>query len=174
MIGPIDRVKDFGVGWRRQIIQECNEKMQLGINFLDPTNKLSGMISEDQHEVERINKMKLQARWADLSNFMRTVVAQDYRGVELSDFVICYIDETTHMCGSYFELQKALTENKPYFLISPNGRAKLPTWLFGICDYLQVFDNVENVVDRLVQLNNGTVPLSEKWVFANKQVKIFE
>lgn len=170
LIGAIDRAKDVGRGWRQELIDLC-KKSGLRIKFLDPTRKITGFTSESIEERELILKMKSKGEWDKLRTFMRRIVREDHRCVDLSDFVIVYVDTEVHTCGSYFELQSALTEKKPYFIVADGGKKNIPAWLFGICDHRQFFSSVSEVVKSLVLLNNGDCPLSERWVLMRQQIK---
>ena len=169
LIGAIDCASDLGVGWRKKTISECKNN-NLDIKFLDPTHKVVGLLSETREEHKKIMSLKDNSQWDELSQLMRVIVRQDHRSVDLSDFVIFHVDSTVHHCGSYFEFQSALTQKKPYFIISEGGKKTLPSWMFGICDHNFVFDRVEDVIQYLVGLNNGSIPLSSRWVLFRKQI----
>ena len=40
----------------------------------------------------------------------------------------------------------------------------MPRWLFDVAELDLVFEDVEGVIDRLVLLNDGELPLSKEWV----------
>lgn len=170
LIGAIDAAVDHGKGWRSELIQTCREK-GLNIKFLDPTNKVTGLQEEVGDEQVRITNLKESCQWDELSELMETIVHEDDRCVDLSDFIIFYLDPTIHTCGSYFELQAALLEKKPYFLIVPQGKRHTPSWLFGVCNHQWIFDSISSVVEHLVLLNNGQIPLNKRWVLFRQQIK---
>lgn len=170
LIGAIDLTKDVGRGWRQELI-DCCKNRGLHIKFLDPTRKITGLTSESTEERELILKMKHEEEWDELRTFMRRIVREDHRCVDHSDFVIAHVDPEVHTCGSYFELQSALTEKKPYFIVVKGGKKNVPAWLFGICDHNQFFGSTKEVVDRLALINNGEYPLSERWVLMRQQIK---
>jgi len=171
LIGGIDFCDDQGRSWRRSLIKKCNTDYQLGIKFLDPTDKVDGLKQEIGSEQELIRNMKIEGKWDDLRLFMKKVIREDHRCIDYSDFVIVHIDVKTHTCGSYFELQSALTEKKPYFIIVEGGKAKTPSWLFGIVDHSYIFDNIEQVAYYLSSLSKGDIPLSDRWVLIREQLK---
>ena len=170
LIGAIDQACDLGSGWRKLFMDEC-KLSGLNIKFLDPTDKVTGLQSESQDEHKRIVMLKGQKRWDELSEFMYRIVREDHRSVDLSDFVVFYLDPSVHTCGSYFELQSALTEKKPYFIIVKGGKKNTPAWLFGICDHNQFFGSVESVVEKLASLDSGRSSLSDRWVLFRKQIR---
>ena len=149
LIGAIDFANDQGKSWRSEIVNSC-KKNGLKIKFLDPTNKITGLQKEVDEEHENISNLRQSQNWTKLSSFMKTIVREDHRSVDLSDFVIFYIDPSVHTCGSYFEFQSALTQKKPYFIICNGGKEKIPSWLYGICDHNFFFSSINEVVDAYV------------------------
>ena len=170
LMGAMDNAPDQGKGWRRWLIEECKAR-GLKIKFLDPTNKVSGLQSEVEEERKKIVTLKSQEKWDELAQMMKTVVRQDHSCIDFSDFVICYLDVSVHTCGSYFELQSALTEKKPYFIVVTGGKKLVPAWLFGVCDHRYFFDDLSQVVEYLSDLNAGNRELSDRWVLIRKQIK---
>lgn len=170
LVGAIDFCQNQGVDWRRSLIHQCNVECNLGIKFLDPTNKLDGLKSEVGSEQDHIKELKKAGQWDLLRDFMRTIVRQDHRCVDISDFIIMYINTKTHMCGSYFELQGALSQKKPYFIVVEGGKSNAPNWLFGIVDHSCIFDDIPSVVVRLRDIDNGC-PLSDRWVLIRDKLK---
>jgi hypothetical protein len=169
LIGAIDAATDQGCVWRQQIRQKSKAAL-LDIKYLDPTNKVAALKSEVMEEHDKVKKFKSNGKWDELSSFMETIVRQDHRCVDLSDFVIFYLDPSVHTCGSYFEFQSALTEKKPYFIIVPGGKANTPSWLFGICDHNNIYGTIDEVVDHLVALDSGTEKMSDRWVIFRKEI----
>jgi hypothetical protein len=125
----------------------------------------------EKEDHEKVILLKQQEDWVGLSNLMERIVRQDHRCVDLSDFMVFYLDPSIHTCGSYFELQSALTQKKPYFIVVPGGKIKTPSWLFGICDHENFYSSIEDVVKSLVLLNSGAQPMSDRWVLFRKQIK---
>jgi len=169
LVGSIDRAKDSGIGWRKKIISMSHNK-GLKIKFLDPTNKVVGLQSEVNEEQLKIKNLKREGKWDELSEFMHIIVRSDLRCIDLSDFIIFYLDADVHICGSYFELITALQEKKPYFIIVPSGKSKTPSWLFGICKHENIYSSLEEVVERLVKINSGEIS-SDRWVLFREQIK---
>lgn len=169
LIGGIDFCENQGISWRRTVIQKCEER-DFGVKFLDPTNKLEGMQSDVGDEQECIQNLKSTEQWDSLKRLMRTIVRQDHSCIDISDFIIMYIDTRTHMCGSYFELQSALSQKKPYFIIVEGGRASAPNWLFGILDHNYIFDDISSVVSRLQEIDGGC-KLNDRWFLIRDKLK---
>lgn len=167
LIGPIDDVADQGKVWRRDIINKCKD---MNIKFLNPTNKIAGLKKEVDEEQIKIKQLKECGEWDVLSKFIKGIVRSDHRSLDLSDCVICYINPRCHMCGSYFELQSALTQKKPYFIIVEGGKKNTPSWLFGILEHKRIYGSVDEVVHVLRDLDSGRTPLDDKWVLIRKEI----
>ncbi|MFA6088620.1 MAG: hypothetical protein WC755_02035 [Candidatus Woesearchaeota archaeon] len=168
LIGPIDYASDQGKIWRKEITNKCQE---MKIKFLNPTNKVTGLKKEVDEEQIKIKNLKKHKQWDTLSEFVKQIVRSDHRCVDICDFVICYINTKCHMCGSYFELQSALSQKKPYFIIVEGGKENTPSWLFGIIDHKRIFDSVNSVVQNLIDLNSEKIPLDGRWVLIRKEIE---
>jgi len=169
LIGPIDYAPDQGVVWRKHIVHACKD---MGIKFLDPTNKVEGLTKEVKEEQIRMAEMRATGQWEELSVFMKTVVRHDHRSVDISDFVIMHVDKNVHMCGSYFELQGALHQKKPYYIHVEGGKKETPSWLFGIVDHNYIFGSLNEVINELCKIHTGEQPMNNRWVLIRKQIAL--
>lgn len=169
LAGAMDFSPDQGRSWRREIIQKC-KNTDLKIKFLDPTNKVSSLKKEVDEERLKHLDMKRSGSLDEFSKIMKIIVRHDHRCVDISDFIICYVDVDIHMCGSYFELRSALSQKKPHFVIIKQGKRFAPSWLFGIIDYHNMYDSIDDVVTELNKLNNGEDVLCDKWVLIRKEI----
>ena len=169
LIGAMEDAPDNGVTWRDLLIRQCKER-GLGIKYLDPTNKVPSLAEISTEDQDKIVELKRNHDWDRLTQMMKVIIRNDHRCVDLSDFVIFYSDSRTHTCGSYFELQSALTQKKPYFIISPEGKGGVPAWIFGLCNHEYFFNSVEEVVNKMVELDSGLYPMSDRWVLFRKDI----
>lgn len=166
--GPMEASKDGGVIWRREIIKKF-EKHDLNIKCIDPTNKPGGNETV-QEEKDYMEKLKKEDRWFDLVKYVKAFVRLDLRYLDLSDFIIIAVDKNTHMCGSYHEIVQAQIQKKPRFAIVNGGKRNMPTWLFSIINPNDVFDTLDDCVQRIIDLDNGKLPLDDKWVLIRDYV----
>lgn len=171
LCGPIDEASDHGIGYRKKIMSLSRDTYGIKIKFLDPTNKLSGLTPEGQNEQSRIQKMRENARWKDLTLFMKKIVRSDLRQVDLCDFLIVKIDKSIHQCGTYHEIVCADIEKKPILAIIVGGKKCAPSWLFGILEHELMFDNEEECVKYLDKINRGEVQLNDRWILIRKQLE---
>lgn len=165
MSGPIDRVSDDGVKWRRMLKSKC-KKEGLKIKFLDPTDKPKGIGSEIGDEKIRIKKLMSQKKWEQAQNEVKRFRRYDLRMVDMCHCFIIYININVHMCGSYDELNTAERQNKPIFVIMADGQSKyeIPTWLVASINEGEVFENIDDLVEHLKLLDNGKITFDRRWV----------
>jgi nucleoside 2-deoxyribosyltransferase len=165
LAGPIDYAADDGVGWRNDITPWLLEK---GVTVLDPCNKPipDSYYKEIDEEKVRMMELKETGRYYELTARMKEIVHMDLRMVDISDFVIVYINPKVTMFGTIHELVNSLTQRKPTLVVIEGGRAKAPNWLFGIMDFNFMFDDFDSLQSFLTQIHRGGImgDLS-RWVF---------
>jgi len=166
LAGPIECVKDFGVGWRDDFIMKSDH---LNLDIINPCNKPSNCTAEVGRSGERtVDRLRRQRKWSELQRFVKGFRREDLRFTDLADFLILYINPSIHMCGSYDEAFNAERQKKPLFAICEGGIEKLPTWLFGVFSTNEVFDNVDQCIAHLEKLNDGRIELDDRWVLIRK------
>ncbi|MCF7796033.1 hypothetical protein K9M42_02980 [Patescibacteria group bacterium] len=167
--GPIDRVEDDGVGWRKKIKKEIN-KIGFDVNFFDPTDKPEGLGSEIGTEKIKLKKLISQGKWDEAKKFVKKFRRYDLRGVDWCDLFIIYIDINVHMCGSYDEYNTAERQNKPIFVIMGEGQNKsqIPGWLIASMEKSEIFNNISECVNYIKKINNGQIEMDNRWVIINK------
>jgi len=150
LMGPIDRVPDCGVEWRKNITPFLHG---LEIGVLDPCDKATPYATEDPIIVEKLNAYRETARrFAEIKEFdecnetcdelhetVAEIVSYDLRQVDMCGFGILYIDKDVHMCGSYGEQTHACLQRKPVIIMCEQGKYEVPGWLWGICDHSLFF-----------------------------------
>lgn len=165
LIGAIDDAKDYGVNWRKDFSKFLN-KIKVGV--FDPTAKPSGFVNETKDSVEFLNKLKEEGDYGTLSKVMKKIVSIDLHYLDLSNFVVAYLDLDVRLTGSITEITYAALEKKPIIIICPQGKAKLPNWLYGMCDHRLFFDDIESSKQYINKVNNNKIFISaERWRFIN-------
>lgn len=175
--GPMEFASDHGIGWRRTFINLAWEK-GLDVDFIDPTNKPGGEELKCGEEKGLQEKLQNEGKFLELRNYVSRYRRYDLRFVDLSDFLVAVIDPTVHMCGTYNEIFIAEQQHKPCFFICKGGLKKLPRWLFDVVDLedperktrCNVFESIEDVLEELVNLDSGRLPMSHKWVLIRKHL----
>lgn len=163
--GPIDRVADDGVGWRRDFIKKC-KRAKLPVSFLDPTNKPKNMGSEIGDEKLRIQKLMQRGKWQQAQDEVKQFRRFDLRMVDHCHLYVMYMDISVHSCGTYDECYTAERQQKPLFVIMAPGLSKydIPTWLVSLMNEDEVFENLDECVEHLKLLQEGKILLDRRWI----------
>lgn len=163
LAGAMDRVKDGGVGWRREI---GNWLRMRGVSVLDPCDKPIDIGIEDLENREK------RARWKKIGNFaglradMKVIRGVDLRMVDMADFLVINLDLEVHACGTYEELFLANREMKPVILRIEQGKRSAPDWLFGTLPHELFFDTWVQVHQYLTHIDQGkNVAKHKRWYF---------
>lgn len=166
--GGIDRVPDDGKGWRIYIKEECKKK-KIDIIFFDPCHKPNGLGSEIGVEKTKVRELINNDKWAEAREYVKTFRHYDLRAIDWSDFVIVKIDINSHLCGTYDEIFLADRELKPIFVIMGENQTKydIPTWLVSFINENEIFNNEDECIDYLANINSGKISLDERWVDLN-------
>ncbi len=166
LAGPIDHAKDDGVGWRKDMTAWLQER---NVKVLDPCDKPIKDVRYKEIEGEKIQMFELKntGRYFELTQRMKEIVHMDLRMVDVSDFVIVYLDMDARPFGTIHELINSLNQRKPTLVVVEGGRrANASNWLFGIMDYNFIFDNFEDLQVFLDQIDSGnTIGDLSRWVF---------
>lgn len=163
--GGIDRVVDDGIGWRQYIKEEC-KKRKIDMIFFDPCDKPKGLGSEIGVEKVKVRELINSDKWEEAKNYVKTFRHYDLRAVDWSDLVIVKIDLNSHLCGTYDEVFLAEREMKPVFVIMGEGQTKydIPTWLVAFIKENEIFDNEDECISYLNNINKGKIFLDERWL----------
>jgi hypothetical protein len=135
---------------------------------LDPTNKRTSntIFNEIGDEQKNLGQLRELGRFNELRDAMKPLVLADLRMVEVSDFLIVYLDPSVQMCGTWEELFVGLRQHKPVFVVVKGGKQKLNFWMFGRINPDFVFDSFEDVKNYLDQVDNETIRAdSSRWIF---------
>jgi nucleoside 2-deoxyribosyltransferase len=161
LAGPIDYAKDDGIGWRQMMTRTLRD---VGVKVLDPTNKLWGGPQEVGPAKHRVTEMKRAGRFQEVVEIMRRVRHEDLRCVDISDFLVVFVDPSVHTCGTYNELFEAERQKKPTLVMINGGKIIAPNWLFDVIPLDYMFDDFESLVRRIHELDAGTYPMDSRWV----------
>jgi len=163
LIGPIDRAEDDGVQWRKDLKELCSIK-KLGINFLDPTDKPVHIGQEIGEEKQKVKRLMKEEKFQEAKEIVTKIRHYDLRMVDMSNFVIAFIDLNTFMCGSFDEIFTAERQQKPVLILIKQKRTDLPAWLISFIKPEEVFENVEDLVNYLDSLNKKEKKMDNRWV----------
>jgi len=146
--GPIDDIADGGIPWRKDM---SNFLKSIGIGVLNPCDKPSDMIKETPDTHKYLRNLAEYHRFDELTRFMKSIVSIDLHMVDLSNFIIVYVDKNAHMCGSYCELTYSCLEHKPVIICSKQGKQNIPHWIYGITETHRTFFNNWIEVKRYIR-----------------------
>lgn len=171
LAGPIDHSEDDGIGWRIEMTEWLAER---GVMALDPTDKRTSntIFNEIGDEQKNLGQLRELGRFHELRNAMKPIVLADLRMVEISDFLIVYLDPSVQMCGTWEELFVGLRQHKPVFVVVKGGKQKLNFWMFGRINPDFVFDSFEDVKNYLEEVDNETIRVdSSRWIFFDYNIE---
>jgi hypothetical protein len=166
--GAMDYAPDHGIGWRRKFI-ELTKHLEIGI--IDPTNKPIPCTSELGPERQTMEILRSQGRWDELRSFVKRFRREDLRFCDIADFLVVGIDPTIHTVGTYDEVFTAERQKKPLLCIIEGGKKRLPYWDFAVFRTNEIFESVEECVGYLDGIDNGTIPLDDRWVLIGQYLQ---
>tara|TARA_R100000406_G_C3100092_1_gene121724 strand:+ start:270 stop:902 length:633 start_codon:yes stop_codon:yes gene_type:complete len=168
LAGPIDNADDDGVAWRVKFTEILK---RFGVIALDPTNKPTSQCKYNEigDEKDLIEKLVALERWDELREMAKEIVLVDLRMVEVSDFLVAYVNTDISMCGTWDEIFESLRQRKPTYVVVEGGKAKMPMWLRGKLNHNFCFASFEELEAYLDALHKGVVePDYTRWVFFDK------
>jgi len=167
LAGPIQYTEDDGVSWREVASKFCKDT---GIHIFNPVLKPRPYVSEISDEIKIIQALIAEGKFEEAHQYVKEkIVHVDLRMVDLSDFVIAYIDPNIHTCGSYHEVFHAWEQKKPVLVFVEGGRNCTPAWLIGIIKPKYLFDNLTDLLHYLISLAMGDSEMDSKWVLFHEK-----
>ena len=164
LCGPIDRCPDDGRGWRDDITPKLKK---MGVVVLNPLDKPSvGVALEDKENREARKKAKGEEGFDEVASLMKEIRNIDLRMVDLSSFLIVYLDLNVYPTGIMEELFLANHQKKPVLIMCKQGKSKVPDWLFGAIPHETFFSSWESLLNYLRGVDKGEViDHTDRWRF---------
>lgn len=167
--GGIEFMDDLGTEWRQKIQEETKE---LGIIWLDPTNKPINIGIEDLENHDLRKKLKKEGRWDEIVNSMKLVRCVDLRMVDISDFLVVNLDTSKHTSGTYEEIYLANRQKKPVILRIKQGKENCPDWLFATLPHQMIFGSWDEVTNYLKHVaHDAIIEHYKRWYFFDFKIK---
>jgi nucleoside 2-deoxyribosyltransferase len=163
--GPIDRAPDSGYGWRKTITPLLRS---MGIVVFDPLLKPTdiGLEADDNRSSRKF--LKEEEKFDEFSEIMRNIRHTDLRMVDISDFMIAYIDLDIFACGTIEEIVVCNKQKKPVLMLCKQGKVHCPDWIFGMLPHEFIFGSIEEIIDYLKDIDKGSEPDTlGRWIFFN-------
>lgn len=167
LAGAMNFADDDGIGWRQEFKKLANES-RLPTVFFDPTDKPEGLGDNVGDEKAYAKKLRKVGDWDALTEHVKAFRRIDLRAVDKSDYLVVSVDPTVHMFGTIHEIVLAANQSKPIFAITCGGKEKASDWLFSLVRHEEMFDNVNDLVDHLVKIDTGQVPMDDRWALVKK------
>lgn len=162
LCGSMDFATDGGIGWRRAI---GTWLVSRGCIVLDPTDKPT---TEGAENPKLWHALKTAGKYDDLAIHMKTIRGIDLRMVDVSDFLVVYLDYDQKPCGTWEEIFLANREKKPVLIVCKQGKKAISNWMFGTIPHQHIFDTWEQLHEYLTHVDcAGTINGLRRWVFFN-------
>lgn len=153
LVGSIDYSSREGcTRWRKDITKFCHS---LNIGVFDPTNKACDYGKETEDFKNKINYLKNVGAFGIASKEVKEIVRTDLTMVDLSDFIIAYLDLSVTLCGTFIELAHAAMGRKAVFLVCKQGKKKIPNFLFGLLKHELFFDSFKEMKKVIKRISKG-------------------
>jgi hypothetical protein len=159
--GAIDKAEDNGIGWRKTITPFL---LRLGIVVLDPCDKpIDGYFKEKK---DLFDQLKRELRFDDLNTEVRKIRTLDLRMVDISDFLITYINNDIQSCGTWEEIGLANRQKKPVLMICQQGKENVPGWVWGMLPHQHIFGTWYDLKKYVCHIHSDKdVDDMRRWVF---------
>lgn len=164
--GAIEYSNDDGIGWRQKIINQIKER-NIPLSFIDPCNKGISVQSEIGEDRKLMRELKSQKKFDELRKIMKAIRRWDLRAVDYANMLIVHVDPKVPTWGTPDECVVAERQCKPILAIIVGGVERAPDWLFAIVKPHEMFNNIEECVEYITQINYGIVPMDDRWVIIN-------
>lgn len=159
LIGPMDRTEN-GRTWR-ETMQGFLE--DLGVQVFNPYAKPTDKAIENAETLNLRKKHVEEENWDEVSRIMKEIRRYDLRMVDLSDFVIVYLNMDDKPFGTIYEMNLANQQRKPVLVVSEGGKRNAPLWLFAEIPYEYIFENFEDLKTYLLGVNQGLDSENPRW-----------
>lgn len=169
--GPMDSPESKGgLIWRKTITPRLQK---MGVGVIDPTNKPCQGVLEDDKTRQNIAKSRESGDYELVQNYVKQIVKTDLRFVDVSDFLIVYLDIKEFPCGTYDELFMACNQRKPVLIVCPYGKNKVPGWLWGRIPHELFFGSFDDMFQYLEHIDKSKdIDTLNRWVFIDYK-KVF-
>lgn len=151
-----------GRAWRDKVTKELSK---IGIIVLDPYNKpFCSIFPEDEQTRNNLLQKMENEEYDEISKHMSSVVAQDFRCVDLSDIIIAYVNPKVASWGSASELTLAASQKKVTFIAIEGGKKNCPLWLMGLFKHKYFYNSIDEVIDTIKKIDLGEKEIdNERW-----------
>lgn len=161
LVGPMEFVTD-GSSWRERVTEEL---APLGITCFDPYKKpFESDIKEDKETQARLIADRESGNLEPIHEHMKEIIAADLAMVDRADFIIAYLNPNVPTFGTMHEIVVANQAKKPIFIFVEGGVRKTPLWMLGLLPVKYFYNNLDELLFTIKQINSGGIPIdSKRW-----------
>lgn len=151
---------DDNVSWRHALEMELQK---MGVTCFNPySHPFIRQIDEGQQV--KLQRLREKEDLNNLQERMKEIRRYDLSMVDKSDFIICKIDPLVPTYGTIDELVMAESLNRPVFICVEGGKRKAPLWLYSLCPHKYMYNSVDEIVQVLRGIDDGSIPTdSKRW-----------
>lgn len=151
-----------GSNWRTTVESVLTPR---NITVFNPYTKPFINDSDESPDVRvRMRAAMKAGRYDEVTEWARTIRRFDLNLVDRSDFIITYIIPSTASWGTAEELSTAVASRKPIFTVIEGGIKNTPLWLMGQLKHKYLYDDIDQVLEMLKQIDDGKYPIdSPSW-----------
>lgn len=169
LCGPMDHAKDGGTGWREDVSKWLESR---GCASFNPTDKPIDLGGETEEDRNRRKRLLDNGEYENLAAEIKILRCVDLRMVDITDFVIVYLDRDAYPCGTYEELFLANREMKPILVMSPGGPQNTSLWIYGTIPHQHVFYTwgaLFGYLDRVDRDRDDDFNRLKRWYFFDQE-----
>ena len=166
--GALSFAEDRGKAWRDEMTEFLLPRNVVVFNPL--RHVFWGTKEIDKIKRPRMDRLLKAGEFGKLRDEMKQLNHWDLRCVDLSSFIIVLIDTRTYTCGTFEEIFSANKSQKPVLIVNPQGKKKMPNWLFGRFPHEHYFNSFDSLKRYL---NNIDCNPKYKWTKADRKRWLF-
>jgi nucleoside 2-deoxyribosyltransferase len=160
--GPMQYTSDEH-SWR-DLVTDRLEKY--GVEVLNPAAR-SRFAVESKDIRERMNKEIEAGNYDAVRQEGKLIRNADLRWVDLSDFIVVYLDLQIPTVGTWEELFLANRSKKPVLVVLKQTKSKTPLWLMWTLPHQHIFSSFDELFDYLEYIDSSDEiqNVGFRWVF---------
>lgn len=119
-----------------------------------------------------LSDLQKEEKYDQLADKVKEIRVYDLNLVDRSDFIIALLKPDVPTYGSVEELVTAVRMKKPTFIAVEGGKKKCPLWIFGMFPHKYIYDSLEELMDMVCKIDDGTQPIdSDRWRLLKKEYR---